>query len=139
MAIKWKNAGQIHRYSTELAWPDVHCASKICNDGLCKYVAKETAGITDEWLCMNVAPNIAASFGNGVGVILAKPLLWAAFDVEWSERLSPEIKHMILSAFICLELNAIMRDPVQIVEIIAMVTGHSKYILYIRIHSVHTK
>ena len=81
----------------------MHCASKLCNDGPCKYVLKEAAGITDEWLCRNVAPNITAAFGNKVGVILAKPLLWAAFDVEWSERLSPEIKHRIHSAFIGLD------------------------------------
>ena len=36
----------------------------------------------DEWLCMNVAPKIVALFGNDAGVILVKPLLWAAFDVE---------------------------------------------------------
>jgi len=65
---------------------------------------KEAAGITNKWLCRNIAPNIAAAFGNEAGVILAKPLLWAVFDVEWPERLSsPEIKHRILSAFIRLD------------------------------------
>ena len=97
----------------------MHCASKLCNDGPCKYVVKEAAGIIDEWLCMNVAPNIAALFGDDVGVILAKPLLWAAFDVEWSEWLSPEIKHRIISAFIRLE-RVDVGNPVKIVEIIAM-------------------
>ena len=109
------------RYTdVQLSWPDVHCASKLCNDGPIKYVLKEDAGITDEWLCRNVAPNIAAAFGNDVGVILAKPLLWAAFDLEWSERLSPEIKHRILSAFIRLERGVDVGNPVKIVEIIAM-------------------
>ena len=65
-----------------LNWPDVHCASKICNDGPCKYILKEAAGITDEWICRNVAPKIAALFGNDTGVILAKPHLWTVFDVE---------------------------------------------------------
>ena len=81
---------------------------------------KEAAGITDDWLCRNVAPNIAASFGNEVGAILAKPLLWAAYDVEWSGRLSPEIKHRIISAFIRLERGVEVGNPVKIVEIIAM-------------------
>jgi len=80
---------------------------------------KEAAGISDKWLCRNVAPNIAASFGNEVGAILAKPLLWAAYDVEWLERLSPEIKHRIISAFIWLE-RVEVGNPVKIVEIIAM-------------------
>ena len=97
----------------------MHCASKLCNDGPCKFVLKEAAGISDEWLCRNVAPNIAACFGNEVGAILAKPLLWAAYDVEWSERLSPEIKHRIISAFIRLERIEV-GNPVKIVEIIAM-------------------
>ena len=47
-------------------------------------------------------------------------LLWAAFDLEWSERLSPEIKHRILSAFIRLERGVDIGNPVKIVEIIAM-------------------
>ena len=97
----------------------MHCASKLCNDGPCKYVLKEAAGITGEWLYRNIAPKIAASFGNEVGAILAKPLLLAAFDMEWSERLSPEIKHRIISAFIRLERIEV-GNPVEIVEIIAM-------------------
>ena len=69
----------------QLNWPDVHCAGKLCNDGPINYVVKEAAGITNDWLCRNVVPNITAAFGNEVGAILAKPLPRAAFDVEWSE------------------------------------------------------
>ena len=67
------------------------------------YAVKDEADLTDEWLCRNVVPNITVAFGNEIGVILAKPLFWTAFDLEWSEMLSPEIKHRILSAFIRLD------------------------------------
>ena len=119
---RWQTNGRMQdRYTDiQLNWPDVHCAGKLCNDRPCKYVVKESAGITDEWLCRNVVPNITAVFGNEVGAIFAKPLLWAAYDVEWSERLSPEIKHRIISAFIRLDRGVDVGNPVKIVEIIAM-------------------
>ena len=69
----------------------------------------------------SLLPNIAVLFGNEVGAILAKPLLWAAFDVEWSQRLwPPEIKHRIISAFIRLDRGVVVGNPVKSVEIIAM-------------------
>ena len=82
---RWSSNGRmLDRYTDiQLSWPDVHRASKLYNDGgPCKYVLKEAAGFTDKWLCRNVAPNIASSFGNKVGANLAKPLLWATFDAE---------------------------------------------------------
>ena len=121
MAIEWTNAGQVHT-NIQRGRPNVHCVgSKLCNDGQCKYALKQATGITDKWLCGNLSPNITASFGNDVGMILVKSLLWAAFDVECSERLAPKIKHRrILSAFIWLEQGVGMRNPVQNVKIIAM-------------------
>ena len=77
--------------SAQLLWPDVNCASWLCFKGVCKYVMKEQAGVTDDWLIQHVTPRITGMFGKKVGAILAKPLLWAAFDPTWAETIEPTI------------------------------------------------
>ena len=105
----------------QLNWSNVHYAGKLCNDGPCKCIVKQAAGITGKSLCRNVVPNFTTAFGNVVDVILVKPLLWAAFHLQCLERLAPEIKHRILSAFIQLERREVdVSNPVPIVEIIAI-------------------
>ena len=47
----------------QLTWPDVNCASRICFKGVCMYKVKSNAGLTDNWLCEHVTPQIAAIFG----------------------------------------------------------------------------
>ena len=102
---RWKSKRMQDRYvDTQLNWPDVEAASKGgCPGGACRYVVKKDAGVTDEWLCTNVTPSISSTFGRVIGAILARPLLWAAYDVNSADKVSSEIRHRIISAFIRLE------------------------------------
>ena len=106
--------------SCQLTWPDVNCASRLCFKGVCKYIVKEEAGITDEWLCQHVTPRISSSFGNRVGATLAKPLLWGAFHPIWSESVHASIRIRIVSEFVRLErdLDDEHGNPVRKVEVI---------------------
>jgi len=120
---RWSAKRMQDRYTDiQLNWPDVNAASKLCQDGACRYIIKrEAVGVSDEWLCTNVTPNISSAFDRRVGAILARPLLWAAFDPTWSEMVAPEIRHRIISAFIRLECIDIDDgvNPVSRVEVIA--------------------
>ena len=120
---RWKSKTMQGRYChTQLNWPDVSAASKgLCPGGACRYVVKKDAGVTDEWLCTNVTPNISSTFGRVIGAILARPLLWAVYDVNWAERVSSEIRHRIISAFIKLEHfdTSEGSNPVDRIEIVA--------------------
>ena len=120
---RWKSKRMQDRYvDTQLNWPDVEAASKGgCPGGACRYVVKKDAGLTDEWLCTNVTPSISSAFGRKIGAILARPLLWAAYDVNSAEKVSSEIRHRIISAFIRLERFDTSEgiNPVDRIEIIA--------------------
>ena len=120
---RWKSKRMQDRYvDTQLNWPDVEAATKGgCPGGACRYVVKKDAGLTDEWLCQNVTPSISSAFGREIGAILARPLLWAAYDVNSAEKVSSEIRHRIISAFIRLERFDTSEgiNPVDRIEIIA--------------------
>ena len=120
---RWKSKRMQDRYvDTQLNWPDVEAATKGgCPGGACRYVVKKDAGLTDEWLCTNVTPSISSAFGRKIGAILARPLLWAAYDVNSAEKVSSEIRHRIISAFIRLERFDTSEgiNPVDRIEIIA--------------------
>ena len=53
----WKSQRQQDRYTnTQLHWPDINAASKLCFRGVCIYKPMEGSGIADEWLAEEVAP-----------------------------------------------------------------------------------
>ena len=120
---RWKSSGRQQDAYTDiqLNWPDACCANKLSVGGSCQYIGRDVAGLTDEWLCANVTPNICRVFDAKVAAILALPLLWAAYDLAWSERLDPVMKHSIISKFIRLQRDIPDGvNPVRRVEILAM-------------------
>jgi hypothetical protein len=64
----------------DVPFPDAKVASVLCGPrGPCKYVAKEGILLNNEFLC-SIAPRCVEGFGRDVAVILARSLLWAAFE-----------------------------------------------------------
>ena len=105
---------------TQLSWPDVNCASRLCFKGTCKYKIKDGAGLTGDWLCRHVTPHISVAFGKTVGRILALPLIWACFSDTFAERVQPEIRSRIVGQFIRLEREGFEDgiNPIEKVEVI---------------------
>jgi hypothetical protein len=122
---RWKGRRMQDRYTdTELDWSDVNAASKLCVGGICVYKVKDGSGITDEWLAREVAPAISESFGDKVGRILAKPLLWACFDASTVDLVPSTIRHSVTGKFI--RLKSTIPDgvnPIDKVEVIASECG----------------
>ena len=118
---RWKMKRMQDRYvDIQLTWPDVNAASMLCQGGVCKYVVKSDAGLTDEWIASNVAHGITSIFGSAVGAILGKTLLWACFDSEWQEKVPVDIRHRTISNFICLQRNSDNEyNPIKRVQVIA--------------------
>ena len=104
----------------QLTWPDVNCASCVVSKGVCLYKVKANAGLSDAWLCEHVTPQITAVFGNKVGAILAKPLLWACYSDIFSDRVQPSLRNRICGQFIRLEREGYGNgvNPIQKVEVI---------------------
>ena len=111
---------------SQLSWPDINCASQLCFKGMCKHKIKEAAGLTDDWLCQCVTPQISAVFGKKVGAILAKPLLWACFSDTFAERVQPQIRQRICGQFIRLERDGFEQNGVNPVETVEVIPNESK-------------
>ena len=98
---RWKLKRMQDRYTDiQLTWPDVICASRLSQGGVIQYTIDSDLGLTDEWLCQYVCPQITCCFGREVGAILAKPLLWATFNLQYQDQVQPDICHQIISACI---------------------------------------
>lgn len=76
---RWKGDKRVvDRYiHCELPYPDAKVAAALCGDGAIKYVVKEGSGITNDWIVVNVTPNIANRMGSPIAALLGKCLLWA--------------------------------------------------------------
>ena len=96
---------------------------------------KEQAGVTDDWLIHHVTPRITGMFGKKVGAILAKPLLWAAFDPIWAETIEPTIRSRIISQFIRMDRNLGDNvNPVSKIEVIPNKGRHANCIEFVNAH-----
>jgi hypothetical protein len=121
---RWSVTRMQDRYTAiQLNWPDANAASKLSINGACKYVVPSSTGLSDSWLACRITPNITAMFGQDVGAILAKPLLWACFHSDWSKFVPPEVRNQIFSALRQRGRDPDEGNPVKRVEIIACECG----------------
>ena len=94
---RWRGSKkQVDTYiDVDVPFPDAKVASVLCGPrGPCKYVAKDGILLNDEFLC-SIAPRCVEGFGRDVAVILARSLLWAAF--EHDVRLNDKVVAIIPS------------------------------------------
>ena len=88
------------RYTdSQLDWPDIQAAMKLCDGGVAFYKPKDGSGITDAWLAREVAPHITQAFGITVGAILGRALLWACHEPSAVERVSPDVCGQVIAAW----------------------------------------
>jgi hypothetical protein len=82
---RWRKRRVQDRYvSVNLPYPDAKVAAALCVGGPCMYQLKAGSGVTTAWLRQHVVPNmlLSHSLQESVVMVLALPLLWAAFDDE---------------------------------------------------------
>ena len=77
---------------TTSPYPVACTAAVLCGPGgACKYKLKYTNVIDETFLLQNITLNMARLLGNQVALVLAVPLIWAAFaDVDDSFLLLPD-------------------------------------------------
>jgi hypothetical protein len=79
---RWRGKkAQVDTYiDVDVPFPDAKVASVLCGPrGPCKYSAKDGVEVNDDFLS-SIAPRCAEAFGGDVAIILARSLLWAAFE-----------------------------------------------------------
>ena len=98
---RWKrHTRQVDTYiDVELPYPDAKVAAALCIGGACKYVIKESNGVSDSWLLQYVVPNICTEYACDVALVLAPPLLWAVFEPTLQGYLPQSLTRRIKAAY----------------------------------------
>jgi hypothetical protein len=96
----WKRWGQLSDVydDVKLNWPDCKVASRLCVGGPCKYVVKEGAGVSNDFILQHVVPLIRTRFSDQLALVLGKALLWFLFSEENSYILD-EVRERIYHAY----------------------------------------
>ena len=89
---RWKrNSRRISDRYVDVAqhYIDAKVAAALCVGGPVRYKLVDGSGVTKAWLRNIVVPGIASFFDENdtIADVLALPLLWACFDVEYSTKL----------------------------------------------------
>ena len=81
---RWRTSKkQVDVYiDVDVPYPDAKVASVLCGPrGPCKYATRAGVDLTDDFFC-SIAPRCVEAFGREVGIVLARSLLWAAYEKE---------------------------------------------------------
>ena len=105
--------------SSNLPLPDASTAATLCGPaGACKYVEKDGIDLQKSFI-ERIGSNICEVFDEKMAHVLAKPLIWAAFeDSVGDQRLLPgSLKKKILEMFrkegLSTEINPVERVGIQ--------------------------
>lgn len=91
---------QNHYTDTQLDCLDVNAAMRLCIGGVCLYKTKNGIGCEDQLVASEVTPSITSVFGEQVGAVLGKVLLWACFEASVVDLVAPDIRHNLIAKFI---------------------------------------
>ncbi|CAB9513428.1 unknown protein [Seminavis robusta] len=88
--------------SPEQPWIDAGVAEKLCMGAPIAYkLHPDAKRVTPDWLIEHVVPRTHAFYDgvNDISLHLALPLLWAALDESWEERMEPPVRVRIQDAY----------------------------------------
>ena len=79
--FRWKTKQQQDKYvSTDVPHADAKVCGTLCKGGPIHYHLKEESGISSDWICHHVVPNIKRVYGPVVAKVLGHALMWRIFD-----------------------------------------------------------
>ena len=103
---RWRKRRVSDRYvEVNIPYLDAKVAAVLAMGGPVRYGLKNGSGITETWLLENVVPNICRSvhLQRQVALVLALPLLWAAFNDSMIVYMPGTLHNRIRTAYIMLE------------------------------------
>ena len=121
----WAKKRIVDRYiDRNLPYPDAKVASVLAVGGPIKYVLVHDSGVTDQWLCANVVPHIigCAKVHDGVALVLALPILWAAQEADMEGWMPPRLRTRIRAAYEIIRTLPEGTNPVKKLGLV--VSGH---------------
>jgi hypothetical protein len=100
---RWKNSRRIidTYVDTTINYVDAKVAQALAKGGVCVYVVEEASGISDDWICDHVVPNMMAAqdIDRQVCVVFGRALLWRVFDKSGDLAIPQRKREYILQAF----------------------------------------
>lgn len=119
---RWKRRGRTSDVydDVELNWPDAKVASRLCVGGPCKYVVKEGAGVSNDFILQHVVPSIRTRFSDEIALVLGKALLWLVFSEE-NSYVPDEARERIRQAYNVIRQLPENVNPIE--KILMVVTG----------------
>jgi hypothetical protein len=98
---RWKNSHRIidTYVDTTINYVDAKVAQALAKGGACVYVVEEASGISDDWICDHVVPNMAAQdIDRQVCVVFDRALLWRVSDKSGDLAIPQRKREYILQA-----------------------------------------
>ena len=81
--FRWKCKRQQNKFTeTTIPYPYGLVAAALFKDSPTTYHLKKDSGLSDEWIRVNVSPNITRVSGAKNGSVFGRALLWRIFDAE---------------------------------------------------------
>lgn len=99
---RWKSSQRVSDAydDIELPYPDAKVAALLCPGGPCKYVVREEANVTNDWILQFVVPHLRTTVDDEVAKILGRALLWYAFTPEGQADIPENIFNRIRHAYV---------------------------------------
>lgn len=112
---RWKRRRVSDDYDDiQLDSVDANVAKILCVGGVCHYRVADPA-CTNSFITTNVTPNITAVYGEGLGVLLGRAILWFVYT-ENADYVPPEMVQRIKTAYEETRTLPDDQNPVQRVE-----------------------
>ena len=121
--FRWKTKQQQDTYvSTDVAYADAKVCGALCKGGPIHYHLKEESGISSNWICHHVVPNIKRVYGPVVAKVLGHALMLRIFDdtqalvcdvdtVSSVKELYPRVEGMLLMDVLCFLMLLMIITP----------------------------
>ena len=117
---RWKHRRVSDIYDdTQLDWIDAKVAQELCIGGVCHYKVVDD-GVTGDWICQNISPNITAVYGPQLGKLFGRALLWIAYS-DRSHLLPPAMLDRIKTAYN--EVSTTPDNEPPVVKVLQHVSG----------------
>lgn len=123
----WKHICVSDRHNDiELDYIDAKVASVLCPSGICNCVCLDPA-CTEQWICMNVIPNIHGVFGETIAALFGRAILWF-FHSDYKDLMLANTLLQIQTAYEATQTINNDQNPMEQRPII--VSGEEKHCLH---------
>lgn len=132
---RWRDSSRqsdVYDYR-ELPYVDMSVCAKLCIGGACSYVTMES--VTAEFVTTQVTPNITRVFGQQMGLVLGRALMWGVFDADWSLNYEDAWVARVKEQFDLIPNNGLAQGQNPVEKKLLIVSGHEGQVILTQIEN----